>query len=155
QASQEGDGGHGAFPYRQADLHEVLPAVLDELPVDAGAWVGGEQGVDMPVAHLGIGAVEGEVLEVAYPRQQVDAEQVGESEDREGLALGVGVYGVRPDLRLVRKERVDEVDGFPHPAGDEPGEERNVGVGDEMVGDPAVAAVADRGLGEEVVDDGV
>lgn len=39
----------------------------------------------MLVARLRVGAVEGEVLEVAYPRQQVDAEQVGESEDREGL----------------------------------------------------------------------
>lgn len=39
----------------------------------------------MPVARPGIGAVEGEVLEVPYPRQQVDAQQVGEPKNREGL----------------------------------------------------------------------
>ena len=45
-------------------------------------------------------------------------------------------------------------DLMPHPAGDEPGEQRHVGVRDVVVRDAAHASVPDRCLGQEVVDIG-
>ena len=45
------------------------------------------------------------------------------------LGRGVAVLG---------EETVDDVDGLPHPAGNEPREQRDIVVGDVMVGDPAV-----------------
>jgi hypothetical protein len=43
------------------------------------------------------------------------------------------------------------VDAFPHTAGDEPGEQGDVGVGHVPVGYPAVAAVTDVVLGDQGV----
>jgi hypothetical protein len=52
----------------------------------------------------------------------------------------------------VFEESFDDVHGLPDAAGDEVREERDVVVGDVVVGDPAIAAVADVRLGEQVVD---
>jgi hypothetical protein len=82
-------------------------------------------------------------------------EQVGQGEHRERLALRVGVHRGRPEPGLLLQQPVDDVDGLPHPAGDEPGEQGDVGVGDVVIRDPAGPAVPDRGLGQEVVDERV
>ena len=71
---------------------------------------------------------------------------------RVALALGVGVDRVRLRIRLLAQEPFDDVDGLPHAARDEVREQRDVVVGDVVVGDPAVPAVADVRLREEVVD---
>jgi hypothetical protein len=70
-------------------------------------------------------------------------------------ALRVGVHRGRLEPGLLLEQPVDDVDGLPHPAGDEPGEQGDVGVGDVVVRDPARPAVANRGLGEEVIDERV
>ena len=84
--------------------------------------------------------------------QQLEPEQVREGVHGVALPLGVGVDRVRLGVRALFEESFDDVDGFPDAAGDEVREERDVVVGDVVVGDPAVAAVADVRLGQEVVD---
>jgi hypothetical protein len=51
----------------------------------------------------------------------------------------------RRHLGLLLEQALDEVDRLPHPDGDELGEQRDVGIGDVVVPDPAGAAVADAG----------
>jgi hypothetical protein len=55
------------------------------------------------------------------------------------------------DVGRVLEQGFQDVDGFPHPARDEVAEQGDVGVRDVVVGDPAIAAVADRVLGQEAV----
>ena len=114
-----------------------------------------EQGVDVGVPGGRAGAVEVQVVPVADARQQLEPEQRGEPEHRQRLALGVGVDGVRLDVGLVAQQPIDDVDGFPRPALHEMTEQRDVGVGHEPHRQPAIAAVADVGLGEQVVLPGV
>ena len=59
-----------------------------------------------------------------------------------------------PDLALAREREqlLTQGDGFPDAARDEVAEQRDGVVGDVVVGDPAVAAMADVRLGQEVVD---
>ena len=71
---------------------------------------------------------------------------------RVALALGVGMDRVRLRIGLLAQEPFDDVHGLPHAAQDEMAEQRDVVVGDVVVGDPAVPAVADVRLREQVVD---
>ncbi len=96
--------------------HQVLVMGLDEVPVDNVAPRLAEQRVDMPVHHVGRRAVEVQVPPVTDPRHQVEPEQMRQSEDRERLALGVGVRRLGPQLGLLLEQPVDQVDGLPHPA---------------------------------------
>ena len=56
-----------------------------------------EQRVDVLVVAVLSRPEEVQVLPVADARHQIDAEQVGQAEDRRRLALGVGVEGVGLD----------------------------------------------------------
>src|SRR3954467_11592694 len=58
---------------------------------------------------------------------------------------------VRLDHGAVLDQRVQDMHGLPHAAGDQAGEQRDVGVGDVVVGDAAVTAVADVPRAEQVV----
>ena len=119
----------------------------DQIPVDLSA----EQRVDMLVAD-GLGrAIEDGVTQAAHARHQLDAEQSAETEDRLALALGVGVQRVGLDRRAVLHQPIQDVDGLPHAAGDEAGEQSDVGVGDVVVGDAAIAAVADVARADQIV----
>ena len=106
----------------------------------------------MGVAGVRGGAVEREVLPVADAGQQIEAEQVRQGVHGVALALGLGVDRVGLGVGQVPQQALDDVDRFPDAAGDEVAEQRDVVVGDVVVGDPAVAAVADVRLGQEVVD---
>jgi len=55
------------------------------------------------------------------------------------------------DVRRVLRQAVEDVDGLPHAARDEVAEQRDVGVRHVVVGDAAVAAIADVALREQVV----
>lgn len=81
----------------------------------------------------------------------MDAEQVGEREDRRGLALRVGVHGVWSEVRGVLEQALQDGDRLPHPARNEVAEQRHVAVGRVMVGDPARPPVADVGRSQEVL----
>jgi hypothetical protein len=128
---------------------------LDQLPVDRVLARLAEERVDVRVARIRGGSVEREVLPVADPGQQIEAEQVRQGVHGVALALGVGVDRVRLGVGEVAQEPFDDVDGFPDAARDEVTEQSDVVIGDVVVGDPAVAAVADVRLSQEVVDQGV
>ena len=132
---------------RQHDLDHVPRVRGDQVPVD----VAGEQRVDMLVADRLGRPVEGHVSKATHARHQLDAEQPAEAEYRRALALGVGMQSVGLDFRLVLQQPVQDMDGFPDAAGDEAGEERNVAVGDVVVGDAAIGAVANVLGAEEIV----
>jgi len=66
---------------------------LNELPVV------GEQRVDMPVVNGPAWTEEGQILPVADARHELDAGQVGKSEDRRRLRLGITMKGGRLEVR--------------------------------------------------------
>ena len=123
----------------------------DQLPVDRVLPGLAEQRVDVLVDQLAVSAVEDQVLPVADPGQQLEPEQVRERVHRVALPLGVGVDRVRIHVRALLEQPLDDVHGLPHAARDEVREQRDVVVGDVVVGDPAVPAVADVPLGQQVV----
>jgi hypothetical protein len=67
------------------------------------------------------------------------------------MALGIGVHRGRLDVRSVLEQTLKDVDGFPDATWDEVAEQGDIGVRDVVIGDPAVAAVADRVFGEQAV----
>jgi hypothetical protein len=101
---------------------------LDELPADDVAAPLAEQLVDVRVDEVLIRPEEDQVLEVADPGHQVKPEQGGQGEDRRRLALRIRVHGGGLDIGLVGQQALDQVDRLPDPAGDEPGEQRDVRV---------------------------
>ncbi len=147
ELAQQHRGQHLAGLDRQDHLHHVLPVRLDDPPVDGL----GEERVDVIVLRCGVRPVELGVVPGPHARQQLDAEQVCQAENRLALAMGVGVDGVDLELRAILKQPVEDVDRLPDPAGDEVAEQRDVGRRNVMVGDAAVAAITDVLLAEEVV----
>ena len=101
-----------------------------------------EQRIDMLIADRLGRAIEDGVAQAAHAWHQLDAEQAAQAEDWLALALGVGMQRVGLDRRAVLHQRIQDVDRLPHAAGDEAGEQGDVGVGDVVVGDAAIAAVA-------------
>jgi hypothetical protein len=99
--------------------------------------------VDVRVDEVLAGPEEDQVLEVADPGHQVKPEQGRQGEHRRRLALRIRVHRGRLDVGLVRQQALDQVHRLPHATGDEPGEQRHVGVRDVVVGDAAHAAVSD------------
>ncbi len=67
------------------------------------------------------------------------------------LPLRVGMQRVGLDSGAVVQQPVQDVDGLPDAAGNEAGEQRDVVVCDVVIGDPAIAAVADVPGTEQVV----
>jgi hypothetical protein len=132
---------------RKHHLHHVLPVGCNQIPVDGV----GEELVDMSVFGLFGGAIENHVGPGAHPRHQRDAQKAAEAEDGFALAVRVGMQRVRLDLRAVFQKAVQDVDGFPDAAGDEGCEQRNIAVGDVVIGDAAIPAVADVSGAEQVV----
>ena len=119
----------------------------DQIPVDLSA----EQRIDMLVAD-GFGrTIEDGVTQAAHARHQLDAEQSAETEDRFALALGVGMERVGLDRRAILHQPIQDVDRLPYAAGDEAGEQSDVGVGDVVVGDAAIAAIADMARADQIV----
>ena len=103
------------------------------------------------IADRFAGAIEDGVAQAAHARHQLDAEEPTQAEDGLALTLGIGMKRVGLNLRTVLHQRVKDMDRLPHPAGDEAGEQGDVGVGDVVVGDPAIAAVADVAGADEII----
>jgi hypothetical protein len=120
---------------------------LDQLPVD----LLGEKRIDMLVTNGFARAVEDDVIPVTHARHQLDAEEPGQTEDRFALALSIGVERVRLDCGAVPYQPVQDMDGLPDIARDEASEQRNVAVGDVVIGDTAIPAIADVLGADEIV----
>ena len=88
----------------------------------------------MLIGGLGIDPVEGHVLPGPHARQQVNAQERGESKDRFGLAVGIGVQNRRLESRAILEQAVQDIDGFPDAAGDKVAEERNIRIANMMIG---------------------
>src|SRR5215831_4597128 len=59
--------------------------------------------------------------------------------------------GIGTNLGAVFQQAVQNVDGFPHPTGNEATEQGNIGVGDVVIANPAPAPIADMVLTEEIL----
>src|SRR5208337_4510100 len=132
---------------RQHHLDHVACMCGDQIPFDFAS----EQRVDMLVASSLAGAVENGIAQAAHAWHQLDAEEATQAEDGLALALGISVKRVGLDLRAVFHQRVKDMDGFPHAAGDEAGEQGDVGICDVVVSDAAITAVADVPGADEIV----
>ncbi len=106
---------------------------LDQTPVD-GVVAG--QGIDVVVAGRGVRAVEVQVMPIADPRQQLESQQRREPENRQRLALRIGMDGVGLDVGIVVQQPIDDVDGLPRPAGNEVAEQRDVGSDTNLMASP-------------------
>jgi hypothetical protein len=119
----------------------------DRIPVDFSA----EQHVNVPIED-GLGrTVEDGVAQATHLRHQFDAEHSAETEDGLALALGVGMQRVGLDRRAILHQAIQDVNGLPYTAGNEAGEQSDVGIGYVVVGDAAIAAVADVARADQVV----
>jgi len=65
------------------------------------------------VLQCGLGTIEVKSFPVANPGLKLDAEQVREPEDRRALALRVGVDRIRPHVRIILDEIVQNVVPLP------------------------------------------
>ena len=119
----------------------------DQIPVDLSA----KQRVDMPIEDGLDRTVEDGVTQAAHPRHQLDAEHSAETEDGLALALGVGMQRVGLDRRAILHQAIQDVNGLPYIAGNEAGEQSDVGIGYVVVGDAAIAAVADMARADQIV----
>ncbi len=120
---------------------------LDQIPVNSVP----EQRIDVFVTNVLIGAEELVFAPVADARHQLDAQQMRKAEHRQRLPLRVGVDGVRLDVGGVLQQAIDDVDRLPDTARDEVAEQRDVRIGHVVVGDAAVAAIADVVRGEQIL----
>ncbi len=121
---------------------------LDQCPVHALA---GEQIIDVRIIELRAGLVESELLPVANPRHQLDTEQERQSIGRGALGLGITMQNIGPNIGLVLDQSIQDIYRFPDTAGDEMGEQGDIGIADMVVRDTAIAAVAYMVFGQEVV----
>jgi hypothetical protein len=92
-----------------------------------------------------VGTVEDGVTQAAHPRHSA------ETEDGLALALGVGMQRVGLDRRAILHQAIQDVNGLPYTAGNEAGEQSDVGIGYVVVGDAAIAAVADMARADQIV----
>ena len=120
---------------------------FDEAPID----VFGELRVDVVVVAVAVRPAHIQTLPVANTRHQFDTKEIGEREDGFRLSLRVGMKYVKLDVAIVLEKAIKDVDRLPNAARDEVTEDRYVVVGDMVVTDPAIAAVADVVLGEKVL----
>ena len=61
------------------------------------------------------------------------------------------MQGVGLDLRLVLEQAIQNINCFPDPAWNEMTEERDVGIGDMVIPDPAIAAVTNVIFREQIL----
>ena len=119
----------------------------DQLPVDAVS----EQCLDVLIGPARFRPEECEILDVSYPGHQLDAQHVGQTEDRVALGLRVAMDDLGLDVGRVGQQAIEDVDALVHATGNEVAEQRHVFVGHMVVADAAVAAVADVVLRQQVV----
>ena len=98
--------------------------------------------LNVRVAHFFAGTVQLEVLPVADARHQIDAQQIGQTKDGRALSLRIGMQGVGLDFGLIFEQTIQNINRFPYSARNEMAEERDVGIGDMVIPDPAITAVA-------------
>ena len=132
---------------REHHLHHVRPMRRDQLPVD----LLGEEGVDMLVARGLVRTVEDGVAQLRM--RGISLMPSSRHSPKTGsLWPWVSAWSVSGWIaELVLHQPVQDVDCLPDAAGDEAGEQRDVAVGDVVVGDAAVAAVADVLGADQVV----
>ena len=78
------------------------------------------------------------------PRSRRQAEELA-------LALGISMKRIGLNRRAVLHQRIKDVDRLPHAAGDEAGEQGDVGIGDVVVCDAAIAAIANVRGSHEII----
>ena len=71
--------------------------------------------------------------------------------DRFTLSVGVSVKRVRLNVGAVFQQAIQDVDGLPNAAGNEVAKQCDVGVGDVVVGNPAVAAITNVTFANQIV----
>src|ERR1700728_2663253 len=109
QPSENGRGLDSADSNGYSDTQHLGKHSLDQVPIDRLR----EQEIDVFVAQFRLGAIEVKPFPIANPGLKLDAEQVREPEDRRALSLGVGVDRIRPHVRIIFYEIVQNVVSLP------------------------------------------
>ncbi len=120
---------------------------LDQVPVEGPA----AQPLDMVVSAAPVCFVQHQIFDIAHAWHQVDAQQVGQTKHRPTLRLCVTVNGIGLNFRVISDEPVQDVHRLMHAARNEVAEERDVHVGDMVVANPAVPAITDVILRQQIL----
>ena len=110
-----------------------------------------EKRIDVLVANGSARTVEDYVVPIAHSWHQLDTEEPAQAEDRFALTLSIGMERVGLDRGAVPYQPVQDVDRLPDTARDEGGKQCNVAVGDVVIGDTAISAIADVLGADEIV----
>ncbi len=105
----------------------------------------------MRIRRLRVGLGQREIFDVTDARHEFDTEQVGEPEYREILRLCIAMHGIRPDIRAVLDEAIEDVDRLIRAARYEATEQCDVFVGHVVVADATVTTVTDVIFGQDVL----
>ncbi len=119
----------------------------DQLPVDRVA----KQRVQVIVGHTRLRPVELEIMPVANARHQRHAQQISQPKDWFTLALGIAVDDVGALVSIQLLEDVQNESAFPGAAGNEMAEEGDIRVGDMVIPNPAIAAIPNVLLRQQIV----
>jgi len=67
----------------------------------------------MLIVRVSRRAIELEILPVADPGHELDAQEIGQPKNGQVLALGIGVNGRGLDRRAVANQAIQDINGFP------------------------------------------
>lgn len=147
QLAQQRRGSHASRFNREHDPQHIGQMGLDQMPV----YRIREQRVNMGEGCLLVRAIHRQVFPVADARHQGDSQQRRQAKDRCALRLGIALDRIGLNVGEVLEQAVEKINRLPDPAGDEVGEQGDVGVGDMIVANAAIPSVADVVLGEQVL----
>src|SRR5664279_5348204 len=95
----------------------------NEIPIDFVS----KQCIKMVVTDRLVGPIENRVADAAHAWHQLDAKEPTQAEDRLVLTLRICMKRVRLDRRAVLHQRVQDMDRLPDTAGNEAGEQGDIG----------------------------
>lgn len=124
KSAQDGGGGNASGLNGQDNAPHVGEMGLDQLPVDGV----GIQGFGMRIVKSFVGLKEREVFPVADAGHELNAQQIGKTENRGALCLGITMNGVGLEVGSVVEEAVENVNRLPDATRNEVAEEGDVGI---------------------------
>ena len=148
EPAQDRGGLRGAGADRRGVLDHLVVLVGDQVPPDRPA---DHRGGKPRVGVAGAGSVEPDAVDRLDPRQQVEAEQPGQPEPDDGLAVGVGVVGLDVHAGAVVHRALDHRGYLAGGAVDDLGVDHHALALDVPVDQHAAAAVAGVPLSEDVL----
>src|SRR5215813_2129578 len=98
-----------------------------------------------------VSSVKGDIVPGAHPWHQRNAQERRETEYRFGLPMRIRIQSIGLEDRMVLEQPIENIDRFPHPAGDEVAKQGDVRVTDVVVGDTPETAIPHMLLAQQII----